>query len=247
MVNHYRKVLIKAAENNIAINAHEPIKATGTRRTYPNAIVREGLRGQEFNDWASDGGNPTNHLATVAFTRMLAGPIDFAPGVFDIKLDSKYPNANDVRNNQINPTLAHQLALYVVIYSPIQMACDLPQNYNANPAFQFIKDVGVDWEQSIVLNGEIGEYATIAREEKESNNWFIDGITNEISREITVDFNFLVEGEVHNALIYIDGENAHWNTNPKSYKIENYTFDNKMAKTIKLAPGRGFVMSLIKK
>ncbi|MDX9782606.1 MAG: glycoside hydrolase family 97 catalytic domain-containing protein, partial [Bacteroidales bacterium] len=138
MVNHYQRALERAAEYKIAVNAHEPIKATGLRRTYPNAIAREGLRGQEFNAWSPDGGNPPEHISIVAFTRMLAGPIDFTPGVFDISLPTK-------PNNQINTTLAHQLALYVVIYSPIQMACDLPENYENQPAFMFIRDVGVDW------------------------------------------------------------------------------------------------------
>ena len=135
MVNHYRHILETAARYNIAINAHEPIKATGIRRTYPNAISREGLRGQEFNAWSIEGGNPPEHLPIVAFTRMLAGPIDFTPGVFDMKLSLREGP------NQINTTLAQQLALYVVIYSPIQMACDLPQFYEDQPAFQFIRDV----------------------------------------------------------------------------------------------------------
>ncbi len=166
MVNHYRKVLKNAAKHKIAINAHEPIKATGIRRTYPNAISREGLRGQEFNAWASDGGNPPAHLPTVAFTRMLAGPIDFTPGAFNIKLDPYKPN------NQVNTTIAQQLALYVVIYSPVQMACDLPEHYEGRPAFQFIRGVGVDWSKTEVLNGEVGEFVTIARKEKGSDKWF---------------------------------------------------------------------------
>ena len=152
MVNHYRKVLETAAKYEIAVDAHEPIKATGIRRTYPNAISREGLRGQEFNAWAVDGGNPPEHLTIIAFTRMLAGPIDFTPGIFDIKFDQWK------KNNQVNTTLAQQLALYVVIYSPIQMAADLIENYKDQPAFQFIRDVGVDWEQSKVLNGEPGDF-----------------------------------------------------------------------------------------
>ena len=144
MVNHYRKVLETAATYQVAVNAHEPIKATGIRRTYPNCISREGLRGQEFNAWASDGGNPPEHLPIVAFTRMLSGPIDFTPGVFNLTLPEK-------PNNQINTTLAHQLALYVVLYSPIQMACDLPENYQGHPAFQFIREVGVNWEETRVF------------------------------------------------------------------------------------------------
>jgi hypothetical protein len=162
MVNHYMNVLQTAANYKVAVNSHEPIKATGLRRTYPNDVSREGLRGQEFNAWATDGGNPPSHLPTVAFTRMLAGPIDFTPGIFNIKMDPYRPD------NQINTTLAQQLALYVVIYSPLQMAADLPEHYDGHPAFQFIRDVGVDWEKSIVLNGEVGQYVTIARQERNS-------------------------------------------------------------------------------
>jgi len=249
MVNHYRRVLETAAKYNIAINAHEPIKATGIRRTLPNAISREGLRGQEFNAWSADGGNPPEHLPIVAFTRMLSGPIDFTPGVFDIKLDSKYPNgfSGEGTRNQINTTLAHQLALYVVIYSPIQMACDLPENYEGHPAFQFIRDVGVDWEQSIVLDGEVGDFVTIAREERESGNWFVGGITDENSREITIDFDFMDAGKEYEATIYKDGADAHWNNNPGDYEIEKVVFDSTSEFTIMLAEGGGFAISLLLK
>ncbi|MCB0374078.1 MAG: glycoside hydrolase family 97 protein, partial [Muricauda sp.] len=195
MVNHYRKVVETGAKYQVAVNAHEPIKATGIRRTYPNVIAREGLRGQEFNAWASDGGNPPEHLPIVAFTRMLAGPIDFTPGVFDIALPTK-------ENNQINTTLAQQLALYVVIYSPIQMACDLPENYEGQPAFQFIRDVGVDWDQTVVLNGEVGDFVTIARKERETGNWFVGGITDENQRQMTINFDFLEDGTEYEAVIY---------------------------------------------
>ena len=237
MVNHYRKVLETSAKYKVAINAHEPIKATGIRRTYPNAISREGLRGQEFNAWASDGGNPPEHLSIVAFTRMLAGPIDFTPGVFDIKLATK-------ENNQVNTTLAHQLALYVVIYSPIQMVCDLPENYEGNPAFQFISDVGVDWEKTVVLNGEVGDFVTIARQEKETRNWFVGSITDDENREITIDFDFLEPGKEYEAIIYKDGQDAHWNDNPTSLEIENVTITHDVQKTFLLAKGGGLAISL---
>jgi len=237
MVNHYRKVLETAAKYKIAIDAHEPIKATGIRRTFPNAISREGLRGQEFNAWAMDGGNPPEHIANVAFTRMLAGPIDFTPGVFDIKLPTK-------ENNQINTTLAHQLALYVVIYSPVQMACDLPENYEGNCAFDFIKDVGVDWEQSIVLNGEVGDFVTIAREERVTGNWFIGSVTDENSRDITINFNFLEPGVSYKAMIYKDASNSHWNNNPTAYELEELVITNDMEKLFHLAEGGGLAISL---
>ncbi|HMQ49777.1 MAG TPA: glycoside hydrolase family 97 protein [Saprospiraceae bacterium] len=238
MVNHYRKVLMHAAENQVAVNAHEPIKDTGIRRTYPNAIAREGLRGQEWNAWASDGGNPPEHLSIVAFTRMLSGPIDFTPGVFELTLKSK-------PNNQVNTTLAHQLALYVVIYSPIQMACDLPQNYERHPAFQFIRDVGVNWEQTITLDGEPGDFVTIAREERETGNWFVGSITDENERDITIHFDFLPQGKVFDAKIYKDGANANYQTNPADYEIESASIKKGDVKTYRLAPGGGIAISLL--
>lgn len=241
MVNHYRKVVETAAKYEIAINAHEPIKATGIRRTYPNVISREGLRGQEFNAWSSDGGNPPDHLPTVAFTRMLAGPIDFTPGIFNIKLEPY----KDI--NQINTTLAHQLALYVVIYSPIQMAADLPENYEGHPAFQFIRDVGVNWKQSKVLNGEVGEYVTIAREERGTGNWFIGSITNETPREVVIKLDFLDPDATYNATIYKDGIEAHWDTNPTDIVILPMTVSNGSIMKFKSAPGGGFAISLMKR
>ena len=238
MVNHYRKVIETAAKYNIAVNAHEPIKATGIRRTYPNAISREGLRGQEFNAWAQDGGNPPEHLSIVAFTRMLAGPIDFTPGVFDIKLPTK-------ENNQVNTTIAHQLALYVVIYSPIQMACDLPENYEGNCAFDFIRDVGVDWEQTKVLNGEVGDFVTIAREERGTGNWFVGSITDENSRDITINFDFLPAKVSYKAMVYKDARDTHWDNNPTSYELEELIVTNDLTKTFHLAEGGGLAISLI--
>jgi len=237
MVNHYQKVVETAAKYQVAVNVHEPIKPTGLRRTYPNLISGEGVRGQEFNAWSSDGGNPPEHLPIVAFTRMLAGPIDFTPGIFDITLPTK-------ENNQVNTTLAQQLALYVVVYSPIQMAADLPENYVNQPGFQFIRDVGVDWEQTKVLNGEVGDFVTIAREERGTGNWFVGGITDENPREITINFNFLPEGKKYEAIIYQDGKNAHFKNNPTAIDIENTTIDKTSVKTFKLAPGGGFAISL---
>ena len=243
MVNHYHKVLEEAAKKKIAINAHEPIKATGKRRTYPNAVAREGLRGQEFNAWSVEGGNPPSHLPIVAFTRMLSGPIDFTPGVFNIKLDGYR------EESQINTTLAHQLALYVVIYSPIQMACDLPEHYmvdgKVHPAFQFITDVGVDWQQSKVLDGEVGDHVTIARKERETGNWFVGGIADENGRTQKLSFDFLEEGKTYKAKIYKDGPNAHWDDNPLDYQIETMEIDKNSELTINVASGGGFAISLI--
>jgi len=238
MVNQYNNAIIKAAKYQVAINAHEPIKDTGLRRTYPNTISREGVRGQEFNAWATDGGNPAEHLPIVAFTRMLAGPIDYTPGIFDIKFDTWN------KENQVNTTIAQQLALYVVIYSPIQMAADLIENYEGNPAFQFIKDVGVDWQQTNVLNGEVGEFVTIARKEKNTENWFIGGITNEIARELEINFSFLSPNTTYEAIIYEDGKDADWDKNPTAINIKTEEVSNKTISKLKLAPGGGFAISL---
>lgn len=240
MVNHYRRALETAAKYQVAINAHEPIKATGIRRTLPNAISREGLRGQEFNAWASDGGNPPEHLPIVAFTRMLAGPIDFTPGIFDITLPQK-------PNNQVNTTIAQQLALYVVIYSPIQMAADLPENYEGNPALQFIKDVGVDWKQSKVLNGEVGDFVTIAREERETGNWFVGGITDENARDLTISFDFLDPNTEYEVVIYKDATDASFDTNPTAIDIEPIDVDASSTLDVHLAKVGGFAISLLKK
>ncbi len=240
MINHFQKVIETAARYNIAVDAHEPIKDTGERRTYPNVISREGLRGQEFNAWATDGGNPPEHIALVAFTRMLGGPIDFTPGAFELSLKDK-------PNNQINTTLAQQLALYVVLYSPIQMACDLPQNYEGQPAFQFIRDVGVDWEQTVVLDGEVGEFVTIARQEKGTNNWFLGSISDENERSITVKFDFLEAGKEYDAVIYKDGADSHWKDNATSIEIEKAVITKNTEQTFRLAPGGGLAVSLIRK
>ena len=242
MVNQYNNAAIKAAKYQVAVNAHEPIKATGLRRTYPNIISREGLRGQEFNAWAGDGGNPPEHLPIVAFTRMLSGPIDFTPGIFNIKFDEYR------KDNQVNTTLAQQLALYVVIYSPVQMAADLVEHYEANPApLQFIKDVGVDWSETKVLNGEVGDFVTIARKEKTTGNWFLGSITDENSREIEINFNFLEANKIYEAKIYRDGNNAHWNNNPLDIIIETFEIKKGDRKVIKLAEGGGLAISLKKK
>ncbi len=241
MVNHYNNAAIKAAKYQVAVNAHEPIKATGLRRTYPNIISREGLRGQEFNAWSGDGGNPPEHLPIVAFTRMLAGPIDFTPGIFNIKFDEYR------KDNQVNTTLAQQLALYVVIYSPVQMAADLVEHYEANPkALQFIKDVGVDWSKTRVLNGEVGDYVTIARKEKGTDNWFLGSITDENARSFELALDFLDPDATYQAIIYKDGKDAHWDKNPLSLSVEKIQVSKKDSININLAAGGGIAVSLVK-
>lgn len=241
MVNQYNNAAIKAAKYQVAVNAHEPIKATGLRRTYPNIISREGLRGQEFNAWSADGGNPPEHLPIVAFTRMLAGPIDFTPGIFNIKFNEFK------KDNQVNTTLAHQLALYVVIYSPVQMAADLVEHYEANPKpLEFIKDVGVDWSETKVLNGEVGDYVTIARKEHKTNNWFLGSITDENARVLEIDFSFLDDETVYEAKIYKDGKSANWNKNPLAIEFETLQLTSNSKLNFHLAEGGGLAISIKK-
>ncbi|WCO01255.1 glycoside hydrolase family 97 protein [Psychroserpens ponticola] len=242
MVNHYNNTVEKAAKYQIAINAHEPIKPTGLRRTYPNTISREGLRGQEFSIWGLKGGNPPEHLPIVAFTRMLAGPIDYTPGIFNIKFDEFK------KENQVNTTLAQQLALYVVIYSPIQMAADLIEHYEANlEPLKFIKDVGVDWSETKVLNGEVGDYVTIARKERLTDDWFLGSITDENARTFEISLDFLDDNQDYIATVYKDGKHAHWDTNPLDIKIETITVNSRSKLTLELAEGGGTAISIIKK
>ncbi|WP_303318448.1 glycoside hydrolase family 97 protein [Flavivirga abyssicola] len=241
MVNHYQKVLEKGLETQVAINAHEPIKATGKRRTYPVAIAREGVRGQEYNAWSKDGGNPPEHLTIVPFTRMLGGPIDYTPGIFNTSL-KPYK-----QNNQINTTLAHQLALYVVLYSPVQMVPDLIKHYQEHRAMQFIKDVGVDWNSSKVLDAEIGEFITIARQEKGTDNWFLGSITNENKRTIQVKLDFLEAGKTYVARLYKDRSDSHYMNNPEVYDMEEKEVNSHTILELHLAEGGGCAISLMPK
>jgi len=241
MINHFQKVVDTAAKYEVAVDAHETIKDTGLRRTYPNLMARETFRGQEFNAWSSDGGNPPEHLPIMAFTVNLAGPMDYTPGIFNIKL-KPYK-----KNNQVNTTLAQQLALYVVINSPVQMVADLIEYYKGHPAFQFIRDVPVTWEQTKAINGEVGDFVTIARQERGSDNWFIGSITDENARDIDVKLDFLPAGKKYEATIYADGDDAHWDKNPTSYKIEKQEVDNSSILKLKLAAGGGAAISLLAK
>ncbi len=234
-VNYYREALKKAAEYKIAVNFHEPIKATGERRTYPNMFSREGARGMEYNAWSADGGNPPSHTCILPFTRMLGGPMDYTPGIFDITIPGR-------ENNQVNTTLAKQLALYVVIYSPIQMAADLIENYEGHPAFQFIKDVPVDWETTKVIDAKIGEFVTIARKDKYSEDWYLGAITNENSRVFDINLDFLESDKIYTAQIYKDAENADYKTNPTAYMIEEKKVKKGEEFNIKLANGGGMAV-----
>jgi alpha-glucosidase len=232
-VNFYHHALVEAAKYKIMLDVHEPIKGTGEQRTYPNMMCREGARGMEYDAWSPDGGNPPNHTTILPFTRLLAGPMDFTPGVFDIMIKEK-------PNNRSNTTLAKQLAFYVVIYSPFQMACDLPENYEANlEPFQFIRDVPTDWDDTKVLNGEIGEYVTIVRKAKNSDQWFLGSITNEKSRDLLIDLSFLEKGKKYKAQIYADGVTTHWKSNPLTISISEIDVNSNSRLKIRLAPGGG--------
>src|SRR2546425_1269840 len=194
MVNHYRHVIQEAAKHHIMLDVHEPIHDTGERRTYPNMMSREGARGQEYNAWGGEGGNPPEHETILFFTRLLDGPMDFTPGIFDI-LRTKTGPARTNEDARVRTTLAKQLALYVVIYSPLQMAADLPENYENQPAFQFIKDVAVDWDTSRVIAGKIGDYVIVARRERNGPQWFLGAITDEEARTVDVPLTFLDPGQ----------------------------------------------------
>ncbi len=212
MVRHYRKVVEKAAEHGIMMDVHEPIKDTGIRRTWPNMMTREGARGQEYNAWSGDGGNPPNYIPTIMFTRMLSGPFDYTPGVLDLLLED---NEDGRPNNRVHSTLAGELAIYVAIYSPLHMAADLIKNYEKYPIpYQFISDVPTDWEYTKLLAGEIGKHATIVRKDRNSDDWYLGAVTDENAREYVVSLGFLEEGKKYNAVIYPDGPAADFETRP---------------------------------
>jgi alpha-glucosidase len=229
--NHHLKVVTTAAKYRIAIDAHEPIKDTGLRRTYPNWISGEHARGMEYNAWG-DPNNPPEHEANLVFTRMLAGPMDFTPGA--LSLMGK--NGNPIRS-----TVAKQLALYVVIYSPVQMAADLPENYAKYPAeFQFIKDVPTDWIDTRVLNGEVGDYVTFARQARGDKDWYLGAVGDEQARTLSVKLDFLAPGKSYEAQIYRDADDADYRTERRhKIVIEKRRVTAADTLTLRLAPGGG--------
>ncbi|MGK2927808.1 MAG: glycoside hydrolase family 97 protein, partial [Lysobacterales bacterium] len=232
-VGEYLRSVTEAAERRISINTHEPIKDTGLRRTYPNWLSREGARGQEFNAWGVPP-NPPEHEAILAYTRMLSGPMDFTPGIFDLTpfgMESQH---------RVQTTLAKQLALYVTIYSPVQMAADLPENYEARPeALQFIVDVPADWEESIALAGEVGDYVVFARQQRGGADWYLGAVTDEEQRELEIPLDFLAAGRRYTAQIYRDGYHANWQTNPYELVIEERPAQHGEVLSLRLAPGGG--------
>ena len=233
MVNEYLHSITEAAKRGISINTHEPVKDTGLRRTYPNWIAREGARGQEFNAWGTPPNNP-EHTAILPFTRMLSGPMDFTPGIFNLA-----PEGLDAVN-RVQTTLTKQLALYVVLYSPIQMAADLPRNYVERlDAFQFIQDVPTDWSESIAVAGEVGDFVAFARKDRHSDDWYLGALTDEQARSFDVVLSFLDNNQQYEAQIYRDGDKANWETNPYDYVIETTKVTSKDNLSLVLAKSGG--------
>lgn len=237
MVNHYNYVAEKAADKKIMVNSHEAVRPTGMNRTYPNWIAQESARGTEFESF--QGINP-DHTTILPFTRLMGGPMDYTPGIFEGDLSVYGDN-----KGKLSTTLVKQLALYVTMYSPLQMAADLKENYEKYPdAFQFIKDVAIDWDNTYILEAEPGDYITIARKAKGKNEWYVGAITDENARNTIIDFSFLPAGKKYKATIYADGKDANWKTNPKSYTIQNRIITNKTKIKQRLAPSGGVAISV---
>ena len=239
MVRHYRKVIEAAARYGIMLDVHEPIHDTGERRTYPNMMTREGARGQEYNAWGGEGGNPPEHETILFFTRLLAGPMDFTPGIFDIMIRRANGTPRQAHESRVRTTLAKQLALYVVLYSPLHMAADVIESYENQPAFQFIKDVAVDWDTTRVIDGKIGDYVVVARKQRGADQWFLGAITDEEGRTFDVPLDFLPRGRSYVAEIYADGPGANWLTNPLPVTISRRPVTSASRLRVVLAPGGG--------
>ena len=242
MVNHYERVAKKTAEYNIMVDMHESVRLTGLHRTYPNWVASEAARGNEFN--AGSAGNPPAHETILPFTRLMGGPMDYTPGIFEIKMNIYNP----AKTNQVHTTLAKQLALYVTMYSPLQMAADLPENYEKHlDAFQFIKDVPVDWRDTKVLMAEPGDHLVIARQGKTDGNWYIGAITDENGKTVGLSLSTLglEANKKYVATIYRDATDAHWQKNPKAYVIDTMNVDSKTVLQLELAPGGGAAISIV--
>lgn len=241
-VRHYRKVVETAARYQTTLDVHEPIKETGIRRTYPNLMTQEGAKGMEWNAWSA--GNTPSHEIVLPFTRLLSGPMDYTPGTFDILFENtrNLPtrqkwNDQDKGNSRVNTTLAKQIANWVILYSPLQMASDLIENYEGHPAFQFFRDYDADCDWSEALQGEPGEYIAVVRKAKQ--NYFLGVSTNEEPRTLTIPLTFLEAGKTYEATIYADGEDADWKNNPTSYRITNKRVTSTDVLTVQMAPGGG--------
>ena len=236
MINHYLYAIKKAAEHHIMVNAHEAVRPTGLCRTYPNLIGNESAMGTEYQSF---GGISPKHVTILPFTRLNGGPMDYTPGIFEMDL-KKFAN----NNSHVNATIANQLALYVTMYSPLQMAADLPEHYEKfMDAFRFIKDVAVDWSESRYLQAEPGDYIVVARKAKSTGQWFVGGVTDEEKRDFNIKMDFLEKGKKYEVTIYKDAPNAHYKTNPQAYKIIKQQVSSKDTIKVTAAPGGGFAMS----
>lgn len=239
MNNHYLYAVKKAADYKICVNGHEAVRPTGLCRTYPNLIGNESARGTEYEAF---GGSKPFHTTLLPFNRLIGGPMDYTPGIFDTKLDFM----GDLPHGQVQTTLAKQLALYVTLYSPLQMAADLVENYEKHmDAFQFIKDVAVDWDDSEYIEAEPGDYITVARKAKGTDNWFVGGITDENARTADFTLDFLTPGKQYVAILYADGKDADYKENPTSYQIKKGIVTNKTKISVWEARSGGFALSLI--
>jgi alpha-glucosidase len=248
MVRHYQKVVETAADYQIMLNVHEPIKPTGLYRTWPNMMTREGVRGMEWNAWSE--GNTPSHTVTLPFTRMLAGPLDYTPAIFDVLIDNNIDprtawnfNIDDISLTRVHTTLMHQVALFFILYSPMQMAADLPQNYQGHPVFEVIRSAPVLWEESHVINGEIGEYITIAR--RSGKEWWIASATNETGRTIRISTSFLAPDIIYSVTIFSDAADTHYLSDPETFQISSYRIQNTDTLSLNLAPGGGAVIHIL--
>ena len=238
-VNHYLYAVKKASEFGVMVNAHEAVRPTGLRRTYPNLLANESARGTEYEAF---GGNNVDHTTILPFTRQIGGPMDYTPGIFETDISKLNPN----NGSRVRTTIARQLALYVTMYSPLQMAADLPEHYNQHlDAFQFIKDVPVDWSETLVLEAEPGDFITYARKDKNSENWFVGRTNDEEKRTSSIEFDFLEKGKDYIATVYKDAKDAHWETNPKAYEITKYKVNNKSKLSVDCVPGGGYAISIM--
>jgi len=237
--NHYQYAIEKAADYKIMVNAHEAVRPTGICRTYPNLIGNESARGTEYQAF---GGSKPNHVTILPFTRLIGGPMDYTPGIFEMDISKANPN----NKSWVNSTLANQLALYVTMYSPLQMAADLPENYEQfMDAFQFIKDVAIDWDDSKYLEAEPGQYITVARKAKGKGNWFVGNVAGDNGHESNLVLDFLDKDKTYIATVYSDALNANYKTNPQAYIIRKGTVDSKTKLNIKSVPAGGYAISIM--
>lgn len=239
MINHYQYALEKAADYKIMVNAHEAVRPTGIGRTYPNLIGNESARGTEYQAF---GGSKENHVTVLPFTRLIGGPMDYTPGIFEMDISKLNPD----NHSHVNSTIANQLALYVTMYSPLQMAADIPENYNRFlDAFQFIKDVGIDWDKSVYLEAEPGRYVTIARNKKGTNNWFVGNVNGKVNRVSNIKLDFLDKDKIYIATVYADASDADYKSNPQAYTIKKFKITSKSKLSQKSVTGGGYAISII--